>query len=60
MFGFSLTITDTLYLAIANPALLTCLVALAVEVPLCPFLSFYGAERFAHYLATMLLATRPR
>ncbi|KAM0705518.1 hypothetical protein Q7P35_006877 [Cladosporium inversicolor] len=36
---------------IIKPALLSCLVALGVEVPLCLFMSFYGAERFALYLS---------
>jgi hypothetical protein len=42
----------TLTLAgIINPALLSCLIALIIEVPLCLFMSFYGAERFALYLS---------
>ncbi|KAK5126067.1 hypothetical protein LTR85_011422 [Meristemomyces frigidus] len=32
-------------------ALVSCLIGLAVEVPLCLFLSFYGARRFAHYIS---------
>jgi hypothetical protein len=36
---------------IINPALLSCLIALVIEVPLCLFMSFYGAERFALYLS---------
>ncbi|KAI7346000.1 hypothetical protein KC336_g22845, partial [Hortaea werneckii] len=35
---------------IVRPALRSCAVALAVEVPICLFLSFYGARRFAHYI----------
>ncbi|KAI7473649.1 hypothetical protein KC357_g5440 [Hortaea werneckii] len=35
---------------IVRPALRSCGVALAVEVPICLFLSFYGARRFAHYI----------
>ncbi|OQO06516.1 hypothetical protein B0A48_08299 [Cryoendolithus antarcticus] len=34
---------------IARPALLSRVIALAIEVPLCLFLSFYGAERIAEY-----------
>jgi hypothetical protein len=41
-----LTLTD-----IIKPALLSCIVALGIEVPLCLFMSFYGAERFALYLS---------
>ncbi|KAI7488684.1 hypothetical protein KC351_g1839 [Hortaea werneckii] len=33
-----------------RPALRSCGVALAVEVPICLFLSFHGARRFAHYI----------
>jgi len=40
--------------AIAKPALYSCLIALAVEIPLCLFLSFYGAQRFALYLSASL------
>ncbi|KAK3058476.1 hypothetical protein LTR09_000040 [Extremus antarcticus] len=36
---------------ITNPALKACLIALAIEVPMCLFLSFYGARRFAHYIS---------
>lgn len=36
---------------IAKPALRSCMIGLAVEVPICLFLSFYGARRFAHYLS---------
>ncbi|KAK6422618.1 hypothetical protein LTR95_016651 [Oleoguttula sp. CCFEE 5521] len=36
---------------IARPALISCIIALAIEVPLCLILSFYGAERFADYLS---------
>lgn len=36
---------------IAKPELISCVIALAVEVPICLFLSFYGAERFALYLS---------
>ena len=41
-----LTLTD-----IIKPALLSCLIVLVVEIPLCLFMSFYGAERFALYLS---------
>ncbi|KAM0715045.1 hypothetical protein Q7P37_009510 [Cladosporium fusiforme] len=36
---------------IAQPALISCLIALAIEIPMCLFLSFYGAQRFALYLS---------
>ncbi|KAK5170186.1 uncharacterized protein LTR77_004772 [Saxophila tyrrhenica] len=36
---------------ITNPALRSCLIALAVEVPICLFLSFYGARRFALFIS---------
>lgn len=36
---------------IVRPALRSCLIALAVEVPMCLFLSFYGARRFASFLS---------
>lgn len=36
---------------IIHPALRSCLIALAVEIPMCLFLSFYGARRFAWYLS---------
>lgn len=36
---------------IVHPALRSCLIALAVEIPMCLFLSFYGARRFAWYLS---------
>ncbi|KEQ68024.1 uncharacterized protein M437DRAFT_71777 [Aureobasidium melanogenum CBS 110374] len=36
---------------IIRPALLSCLVALAVEIPLCIFMSEYGARHFAFYLS---------
>ncbi|KAH0204800.1 hypothetical protein KCU99_g2654, partial [Aureobasidium melanogenum] len=36
---------------IIRPALLSCLIALAVEIPLCIFMSEYGARRFAFYLS---------
>lgn len=36
---------------IAKPALISCAVALAMEVPTCLFLSFYGAECCALYLS---------
>ncbi|RMX81113.1 hypothetical protein D0869_07054 [Hortaea werneckii] len=35
---------------VVRAALRSCAVALAVEVPICLFLSFYGARRFAHYI----------
>ncbi|KAI7222318.1 hypothetical protein KC343_g7399, partial [Hortaea werneckii] len=35
---------------IVRAALRSCAVALTVEVPICLFLSFYGARRFAHYI----------
>jgi hypothetical protein len=38
-------------LTIARPALRSCLIALAIEIPICLFLSFYGARRFAMYLS---------
>ncbi|KAH8918963.1 hypothetical protein BT69DRAFT_1353482 [Atractiella rhizophila] len=36
---------------IAKPALVSAIIALLFEVPLCIFLSFWGAERFAFYLS---------
>lgn len=36
---------------IIRPALKSCLLALMLEVPICLFLSFYGARRFALYLS---------
>lgn len=36
---------------IFSPALKSLVLAVAVEVPICLFLSFYGAERFAYYLS---------
>ncbi|KAG2166810.1 hypothetical protein JADG_006549 [Aureobasidium aubasidani] len=36
---------------IIRPALWSCLIALAVETPLCIFMSEYGARRFAFYLS---------
>ncbi|KAH0366943.1 hypothetical protein KCU65_g4920, partial [Aureobasidium melanogenum] len=36
---------------IVRPVLLSCLIALAVEIPLCIFMSEYGARRFAFYLS---------
>eukprot|EP01055_Gregarina_sp_Pseudo9_P000220 Gregarina_sp_Pseudo_9__219@NODE_1141_length_1846_cov_57_805202_g1068_i0_p1_GENE_NODE_1141_length_1846_cov_57_805202_g1068_i0NODE_1141_length_1846_cov_57_805202_g1068_i0_p1_ORF_typecomplete_len515_score146_96MatE/PF01554_18/7_6e10MatE/PF01554_18/1_2e04MatE/PF01554_18/0_084Polysacc_synt_C/PF14667_6/2_6e03Polysacc_synt_C/PF14667_6/1_2e07Polysacc_synt_C/PF14667_6/2_7e03Polysacc_synt_C/PF14667_6/9_9e02_NODE_1141_length_1846_cov_57_805202_g1068_i01931737 len=45
-------------LAITRPALTSCAVALAVEVPLCLFLSFYGARRFAFYISESETASR--
>ncbi|KAH0154892.1 hypothetical protein KCU67_g8890, partial [Aureobasidium melanogenum] len=36
---------------IIRPALLSCLIALAVEIPLCIFMSEYGARRFAFHLS---------
>ncbi|THX28711.1 hypothetical protein D6D10_09125, partial [Aureobasidium pullulans] len=51
---------------IIRPALWSCLIALAVELPLCILMSEYGARRFAFYLsesqtlAAILLPTRPR
>ncbi|CAD0055653.1 unnamed protein product [Aureobasidium pullulans] len=41
---------DKLY-EIIRPALWSCLIALAVEIPLCIFMSEYGARRFAFYLS---------
>ncbi|CAK3732998.1 uncharacterized protein M438DRAFT_398159 [Lecanosticta acicola] len=42
---------------IARPAFISCLIGLAVEVPLCLFLSFYGARRFAYYLSGSIPAS---
>jgi Na+-driven multidrug efflux pump len=36
---------------IVRPALRSCAIALAVEVPMCIFLSLYGARSFAHYIS---------
>lgn len=38
-------------MSIIRPALCSCAIALAIEVPICLFLSFYGARRFAMYLS---------
>lgn len=38
-------------LSVCRPAFISCAIALAVEVPLCLFLSFYGAQRFAFYIS---------
>lgn len=37
--------------AIADPAFISCLISLAVEIPICLFMSFYGCSRFAFYLS---------
>lgn len=37
--------------AIVGPALRSCIIAVAIEVPLCIFLAQYGARRFAFYLS---------
>lgn len=37
--------------AIIRPALISCMIALAIEVPLCIFMAEYGARRFAFYLS---------
>lgn len=37
--------------AITRPALKSCAIALAVEVPLCIFLAEYGAKKFAFYIS---------
>lgn len=36
---------------IARPALISCIIGVAIEVPLCLFLSFYGARHFAYYIS---------
>jgi hypothetical protein len=36
---------------IATPALTSAIIVLAIEVPLCIFLSVYGCKPFAHYLS---------
>lgn len=36
---------------IVRPALMSCIIAVCVEVPLCIFLAEYGASRFAYYIA---------
>ncbi|EME82696.1 uncharacterized protein MYCFIDRAFT_36308 [Pseudocercospora fijiensis CIRAD86] len=38
-------------ISIARPAFVSSIVGLAFEVPACLFLSFYGAQRFAHYIS---------
>jgi hypothetical protein len=38
-------------IGIARPALISCAIALTVEVPICLFLSFYGARRFAFFIS---------
>ena len=30
---------------------MSCLIALVIEIPLCLFLSFYGARRFAYFIS---------
>lgn len=36
---------------ITRPALISCVIGLIVEVPMCLFLSFYGARRFAYFIS---------
>ncbi|TKA82177.1 hypothetical protein B0A55_02036 [Friedmanniomyces simplex] len=43
---------------IVKPALLSCAIALAVEIPLCLFLSFYGARRYACWISSSLPVSR--
>lgn len=38
-------------LRIIRPALISCIIALVVEIPLCIFLAEYGARRFGFYLS---------
>ncbi|KAI9717084.1 MAG: hypothetical protein M1812_005019 [Candelaria pacifica] len=38
-------------ISVTRPALMSCAIALAVEVPLCIFLAEWGARRFAFYLS---------
>ena len=38
-------------LAIVRPAMVSSVIALAVEVPLCLFLSLWGIKGFAYYLS---------
>ncbi|KXS96511.1 hypothetical protein AC578_6296 [Pseudocercospora eumusae] len=38
-------------LSITRPALVSSMIGLAYEIPICLFLSFYGAQRFAHYIS---------
>lgn len=38
-------------LAIMQPALISCAIAIAIEVPLCIFFAQYGARKFAFYLS---------
>ncbi|KAF7197874.1 hypothetical protein HII31_00963 [Pseudocercospora fuligena] len=38
-------------LTIVKPALTSSMIGLAFEVPICLFLSFYGAQRFAYYIS---------
>ncbi|KXT11028.1 hypothetical protein AC579_7327 [Pseudocercospora musae] len=38
-------------LSIVKPALTSSVLGLAFEIPICLFLSFYGARRFAHYMS---------
>jgi len=40
-----------LFAGIVNPALTSCAISPAVEVPLCLFLSFCGARRFAYFIS---------
>lgn len=37
--------------AIIKPALVSCVIAVAFEIPLCIFLSEYGARRFAFFIS---------
>ncbi|KAK4565651.1 hypothetical protein LTR86_003499 [Recurvomyces mirabilis] len=37
--------------SIVKPALTSCGIALVIEIPLCLFLSFYGAQRFALFIS---------
>lgn len=48
----SLSVQLLTFAAIVKPALTSCIVAIAFEVPFCIFLSEYGAQPFALYLSS--------
>ena len=45
-------------IGIARPALISCIIALVVEIPICLFLSFYGARRFAYFISGSTAASK--
>lgn len=43
---------------VTTPALISCLIALVIEVPLCIFLSLFGAEPYAHWISSSRAVAR--